>query len=271
MRTGAKLALTPLAVLPALALAFWGGVLPAPAPKSDAPYSDVDWGRALEAMHRGDEREAAESVGRYLAQVKSAGPNTRPVQFPRPAEVEAFWLNVHDALALQAFLAGGGPPGALARALKPHAIAGHYVTLNGIERRLRASDDPRIYFALTLLRPEDPPLLDVPLRGATLDAQLNDAARRYFGEPKNLRIADGTLHLSPLLGGPVKEMADRVAEQSLMQFVWTFVPRVCDEYPGCVTRDEIDDLCGARLDGCRVVIDEGSRTRLLQEGSRRPE
>jgi hypothetical protein len=260
MTRGAKLALIPLALIPALALAYFGGVLPAPRPSSQEAYTDSDWAAALQAISQGDTAHARLAVARYLAEVRGAGPSSRPHQFPGAAEVEAFWLNVYDAIGLEASLRHGGAPGAFSRAVVPHPIDGRYLTLNAIERRLKASGDPRIYFGLTLGRPGEPPLPDQPFRGATLDVQLNQAARRFFEEPRNIRISDGVLHLAPLLGEDLRRMAEKVPEQSLLQLVWTFLPRACASYPGCVTRADLDQACGDKLDRCQIRFDADARS-----------
>jgi hypothetical protein len=182
--------------------------------------------------------------------------------------VEAFWLNAYDALALQRLLSTGQPPGALRRALWPHAIAGRWLTLDAIERRLRASGDPRIYFALTLGRRGDPELPEAPFRASTLDAQLNLAARRYLEDAHHVRLEDGTLHLAPLLGGELRTLAERDASQRLLQLLWTFLPRECQGYPGCVTRAALDQACGHHLDSCPIRFDGADVPQARRVGDR---
>lgn len=246
--TGRRLLLLPLALLPALGLAFFGGVLPAPRSAAAGSYSDAAWAEALAAQAQDSKVAALKAVRRYTAQLSSAQPNG-------PAERESFWLNAYDALALQTLLSTGGPAGKVRRALWPHAVAGHWLTLDAIERRLRATGDPRIYFALTLSGHGAPPLPEAPFRRLTLDRQLNDAARRYLADAHHVRLREKTLHLTPLLGGELKAMAERDVSQTLIQLVWTFLPRECEGYPGCVTRAELDRVCGPHLDACPVRFD----------------
>lgn len=245
---GRWLALFPLALLPALGLGYFGGVLPAPTGRASTPYSDEAWAEALDAHARGASPEALTAVTRYAARLNAARPDG-------PEEWEAFWLNAYDALALQRLLGSDAPAGAIWRALWPHAVGGRWLTLDAIERRLRASEDPRIYFALTRSGRADPALPEVPFRARTLDRQLNAAARLYLGDAGHVQLREKTLHLPPLLGGELKEMAERDLSQSLLQLVWTFLPRECEAYPGCVTRAALDQACGPHLDACPVRFD----------------
>jgi hypothetical protein len=229
-------------------------VLPAPRAKTTSAYSDAAWERALRAHGQREKAEALEATRGFLAQLDAAQPEG-------PKATEAFWLNAYDALALERRLSTGKPPGRVWRALWPHAISGRWLTLDGVERRLRASGDPRIYFALTLGRRGDPELPEAPFRAGTLDAQLNAAARRYLDDSRHVRIEDGVLHLAPLLGGELRALAERDASQRLVQLVWTFLPRECQSYPGCVTRAALDRACGPHLDACPLHFDAAAPAR----------
>lgn len=72
-------------------------------------------------------------------------------------------------------------------------VGGERVTLDDIEhRRLRALGEPRVHFAIVCASLSCPDLRDEPYRAATLDAQLDDQARRFLANPgKGLR-EDGT-------------------------------------------------------------------------------
>ena len=145
--------------------------------------------------------------------------------FAQPTRVEeqswsraqrlAFWINAYNAFTLRAIIdhypiRGSwltlGPRNSIRQidgvwtTLRWRA-AGREVTLDDIEHQIlrRELKEPRIHFAINCASVSCPPLPPEPYRAETLDAQLDEAARRYLESPEGLRIDGDTLRVSSIL------------------------------------------------------------------------
>lgn len=80
-------------------------------------------------------------------------------------------------------------------------LGGATLSLNQLEHGLIRPifKDSRIHFAVNCASIGCPPLAPWPYTGGKLDAQLDKAAERTFGDPRYARIEDGTLKVSNLL------------------------------------------------------------------------
>ena len=142
-------------------------------------------------------------------------PATRAEASWPPAQRLAFWINAYNVFTLQAIAthypirAGWftlGPKNSIRRIsgvwtkLTWHA-AGRTLTLDDIEHDIlrRVLKDPRMHFAINCASKSCPPIAADPYVAATLDAQLDTAARRYLGSAAGLQVVDGTLHVSSIL------------------------------------------------------------------------
>lgn len=101
-------------------------------------------------------------------------------------------------------------------------LDGIVVSLADIEhRRLRKRGDARIHFAIVCASLSCPDLRSEPYRGATLDQQLNDQARRFLANPgKGLRIAQDGLHVSRIFDWFV---ADFASAGGVLRFVARYI------------------------------------------------
>ncbi len=139
----------------------------------------------------------------YLASVAAISPESRPARFPTQNDRLAFWLNAYNALVIKAVLAHWPlesvtdvkAPIEVVRGLGFFAklrfvVGGKTYSLYEIEKeRIGESfEDPRVHFVLNcasgscpVLRPELP-------KGADLEPYLADAAQRFVGEERNVRI-----------------------------------------------------------------------------------
>ena len=94
--------------------------------------------------------------------------------------------------------------------------------------------EPRVHFAVNCASVGCPPLAAEPYRGATIDAQLDAAARRYLASEHGLRIDRGTLRVSRILQWYGEDFVARFApdapagparvEQAIRAVVETFGP-----------------------------------------------
>lgn len=119
----------------------------------------------------------------------------------------AFYINAYNAWTIKLIL--GAYPGvrsikelgSLFRSpwkKKVARIDGKVLTLDAIEHGIMRPQlmDPRIHFAVNCASKSCPPLRSEPYRGAVLDRQFNEAARRFINDPRSNFLKDRTLHVS---------------------------------------------------------------------------
>ena len=106
----------------------------------------------------------------------------------------AFWIDAYNALTLQIILEHYPTrsilvvPGAWKRF--KFNVAGREVNLDAIEHAIlrQQFNEPRIHMALVCAARSCPPLRSEPYEGDRLDAQLDDNARIFLGNPANFAI-----------------------------------------------------------------------------------
>ncbi|MEW6432314.1 MAG: DUF547 domain-containing protein [Myxococcota bacterium] len=246
------------------------GRLPAAVP-ADAPvYRLVDLSRALEAVNAsgevnlGELKARHESLERFVASLAATAPATKPDQFPTPEDKVAYWLNAYHALVLVELLdVRGTAAGQLSSVGRSWPIGGERLTKRAILRRfLEATGDGRVPLTLFTGARGHGVLDGAPFDAQTLDAQLDDAMRRFMRRKENVVIDGKTVRVSALLEQHEAELLAALPpdRHGLMQIVWAYLPESCDGLrPGCPTRGELDRACGARLDQCAVewvAVDE---------------
>jgi len=247
------------------------GLLPAFVPDAEAPFSYAGYVRVLGHVKKdgdvdfsalGRERQELDAFVRSLA---TYSPRSRPDVFPRPEDALAYWLNAYHALVLQAvvdeypYLESVEQPwlGSFFWS-RSWPVGGRRLTLWAIEHRilLREFADPRIHLALFRGTRGGPLLDQVPFDSELLDAQLNDAARRFVGDKRHVRLEGDTLHLARVFQTHQEEFLAALPEGrrgNVLQFVWAFLPDTCTDRYGCDTRGDLDRVCGVKLDKCKVV------------------
>ena len=162
----------------------------------------------------------------YAALTKGrASLDTAVAAVAAPAEVEearwtreqrlAFWINAYNALTLRAIV-DHYPIRSAWLTLQPRnsirqidgvwtkltwRAAGRRVTLDDIEHTILRPQfkEPRVHFSITCASVGCPPLAAEPYRAATIDAQLDEAARRYLASPQGLLVDGDTLRVSKIL------------------------------------------------------------------------
>ncbi|MDX6767559.1 MAG: DUF547 domain-containing protein [Candidatus Methylacidiphilales bacterium] len=113
-----------------------------------------------------------------------------------PATAKAFLINAYNIHVLSGILAAYPISGV--RDIAPNfgffsqarfQIAGQPVSLNDLEKKhlLATFRDPRIHFAINCASRSCPPLRAEPYDPARIEAQLNDAARRFLASPLGAR------------------------------------------------------------------------------------
>lgn len=130
------------------------------------------------------------------------------------AERLAFWINAYNAFTLQAIVNHYPIQGSWLSLAPSNSIrqidgvwtrlrwraGGRDVTLDEIEHQTlrKVLHEPRIHFAVNCASVSCPPLRHEPYRAGVLDAQLDDAARRYLASPHGLQVSGTTLRVSSI-------------------------------------------------------------------------
>lgn len=126
-----------------------------------------------------------------------AGFASAPIASFTPPQQLAMWINAYNALTLQVVVHGW--PIETIKALdegevwrrRSFVVAGRSVTLDGIEHQhIRVLGDARIHGALNCASRGCAPLSAKPYRAATLDADLDAAARAWVGSTA-VSVSDG--------------------------------------------------------------------------------
>lgn len=207
-----------LAAAPALLLAL---VRPASASGS----FDADLWDALLAAHT---REVPDAAGvrvdygalrrepRWPALLESLAGAAPPEE---AAARLAFWINAYNVLAIDVVVKGRPAESIrdLGSLLRPvwkrpaGSVAGRSATLDEIEHEiLRPLGEPRIHAAIVCASVSCPSLRREAYRGEHLEAQLEDAVRRFLADPrKGSRLEADGLRLSPIFDWFARDFAAR--------------------------------------------------------------
>ncbi|MCZ6825786.1 MAG: VTT domain-containing protein, partial [Gemmatimonadetes bacterium] len=119
-----------------------------------------------------------------------------------PAHLQALLINAYNALTLRSILEH--PEVSSIRQIdgvwtkNRHRVAGHQLTLDEIEHNLLRPffRDPRIHFAVNCASMSCAPLPAWAFEGDGLDAQMEERARLFLSDPRNVRFENGELALS---------------------------------------------------------------------------
>ncbi|MBX3495093.1 MAG: DUF547 domain-containing protein [Parvibaculum sp.] len=175
-------------------------VVPPPADRGAAPHF-VDYA----GLKAGKTGRAALSA--YIESLEAVDPATLPRD-----EQFAFWANLYNALTIQVVVDHypvasirdiSISPGLFARGpwgKKLVRVAGRDLSLDDIEHAILRPEfgDPRVHYAVNCASWSCPDLSPEPYEGATLDAQLDAAARRYVNSPRGVEFRGGRLTVSSI-------------------------------------------------------------------------
>lgn len=237
------------------------GHLPARIPSEAPPYSPTLLAQALKAV---DARGVVDlamlkanhaALEQYVASLAAVAPDTAPQQFSTVEARLAYWLNAYHALVLRELLdARGTQASPWSAYLDTTPIGGTRMTRFAIARgAFDHCGDARVWLTLFDGTRSSGVLDGAPFGAETLDAQLDDAARRFVR--KNVTVEGATVQLPEVFRAHREELLAALPEQrkNVLQIVWAFLPDACDDAaPGCATRGVLDRACGSAFDKCRV-------------------
>jgi len=129
------------------------------------------------------------SIAEVVMLFRSTDPNTLA-----PDERKALYINLYNARILETVLFGNPKVSIkeLSKGLNSFEIFSRAtlnfdqktISLNDLEKRLREEfKDPRIHFAVNCAAKSCPPVSPEPYLAPTLEARLDDAARKYLASP----------------------------------------------------------------------------------------
>ena len=149
-------------------------------------------GVAHSGRSRGGTRADPDAFLGYVARVS---PRTAPELFPDRDAALAYYINAYNALAMFNVIDSGFPHrlGWLYKvwffAIKRFSVGGERMSLYALENDvIRPLGDERVHFALNCMSVGCPRLPREPFRADDLNRQLDDAARQFFAESRNLQI-----------------------------------------------------------------------------------
>ena len=149
-------------------------------------------------------------LDRYVQQIAARSPASDPQVFPTRESQLAYWINAYNALVIKAVVENW--PTKSVRNLgklysffwaRKFVAGGKEYTLNNIEDTLRKKlVEPRIHFAIVCASNSCPRLQRAAYTAENTEQLLEEAARFYVNEPRNLKIdlAHNRVTLPNILG-----------------------------------------------------------------------
>jgi len=136
-------------------------------------------------------------LDRYVTELAAQSPASDPQNFPTRQSQLAYWINAYNALVMKGVIdhwpvesvrkIGGLPYSFFWR--KKFVLGERKYTLDAIEGIMRKNlAEPRIHFALVCAANSCPRLQRKAYTPENTEGLLEDAARFYINEPRNLRI-----------------------------------------------------------------------------------
>jgi hypothetical protein len=207
---------TPRRAAPSASAALAGAILvlscSTVAPEPKKPEGDVPsagrfphaiLGRVLEKavtedglVDYGAVAEEKETLDAYLGEVARISPIGQPHLFPTVEDQLAYWINAHNAAALEGILILGVPKDLSTKGSElDHMVfdfGGHRLSLLGVASHLRKEyPDPRPVVVMVRGRRGGPPLAREPWDPKDLDPKLEAATRAFVKNPYYVAWKEG--------------------------------------------------------------------------------
>ncbi|MFQ6097467.1 MAG: DUF547 domain-containing protein [Armatimonadota bacterium] len=211
--------------------------LEAPAPFDYASFSRVLEKRVndLGMVDYAGIKAAPADLDAFIAQLKEDSPDNNLAMFASEDEALAYWINAYNAWMIKIIADHypvasvqdiGDRPGAVFED-KLCVCGGKKMSLNDIEVGIIRARylEPRIHFALNCASLGCPPLPRKPFLPDTLDAQLEAAARDFFGRKWYCRVADDgrTVAVTSILDWYREDFLDWLTENGQNSDIATYV------------------------------------------------
>lgn len=167
-----------------------------------------------------------QNLDTFVSWIYATGPNNAPQLFPDKDAELAYWLNAYNALAMYSVIDYGLPErfGRLGKIrffyLRKMQLGGERMSLYKLENEIvRPYGDARIHFALNCMVVSCPRLPQKAFRPATLNTELNSAAREFFNAGKHVELSvdEKIVRVSAILDFYTKDFTDEAG--SLISYV----------------------------------------------------
>lgn len=165
----------------------------------------------------------------YVNYIANVSPENRPEQFAGEGARMAYYLNSYNALAMYGVVhleIERGFQSLWARAdffkLQRYQVGGRWISLLDYENKvIRPLGDPRVHFALNCMVKGCPRLPQTPLRASDLDQQLDQAAKEFLNDPRNVQVENDSkrVRLSEILKFYTEDFVNPQVESSLIDYV----------------------------------------------------
>lgn len=187
--------------------------LPAASVAQSRSFDYVPWQRVLDAYvsDAGRVDYAAlkahpQNLEQFVAELGSTSPVSSPQMFPSREDQMAYWINAYNALVMYGVVQAWPVESVLKIGILPHSffwgrkfrVGGQEITLDHIEKDLlrKQFGDARIHFAINCASLSCPPLLKRAYMPATLDEQLDAAARAFVNSSIGVQTDTGHNRIS---------------------------------------------------------------------------
>lgn len=198
-----KLAVLLVALLGAVGTSASGGTEGRQA--KAAPFDYAPWERVLKKFVTETGRvdyaalkAASADLDRFAAELAARSPVSHPQDFPTRESQLAYWINTYNALAIRGVIEAWPVKSVLDIGLLPHSffwrksftVGGRPMTLDNIENDFLRKQfaEPRIHFAIVCASNSCPRLQRQAYTAENVERLLEENARFYVNEPRNLRI-----------------------------------------------------------------------------------
>jgi len=173
----------------------------------------------------------------FVAQLERTSPENSAEAFPAQADRLAYWINAYNALVMKAIL-DHYPVRSLTEISFLYGffwrlkfpVGGREYTLDQIEHGIIRPQfrEPRIHFAINCASASCPRLIREPYLPEKLDEQLEEAARFFISETRNVRPEPdrNRLYLSMIFNWYLNDFRDSVRESLHKKY-----PSVLDYIP----------------------------------------
>ena len=166
-------------------------------------FYHAEWNRLLADGTRdglvdyGFMQEHRDELETYLSRISEVS-----LERLAPPHLEALLINAYNAYTMQSIL--DHPHVSSIREIsgvwtrRKHEVGGFGLTLDDIQHQLLRPffKDPRIHFVVNCASHSCAPLTPWAVDGETIDGRLDELARAFLRSPRNVRLEEGTLHLS---------------------------------------------------------------------------
>ena len=187
-----------------LAVFVMGGMLVCAAAAHGKDFDHSAWDRVLKQYEaeagRVDYaalRANREEFDRYIVQIAARSPESHPQDFPSREAQLAYWINAYNALTVRGVIDNW--PTKSVRDLgflfgffrrSDYTVGGKKVSLNTIEHDVirKQFSEPRVHFALVCASLGCPKLRREAYVPERLEQQLEDGARHFINEARNLAV-----------------------------------------------------------------------------------